>query len=55
MKNLNKTAKFDFKKTTITVFNKQAAGQVKYGADTEPTSSNLCPTLIPTGIWTTLL
>ncbi|MCB2409831.1 hypothetical protein [Hymenobacter lucidus] len=30
MKNIDTTAKFAFKKTTVTVFNKAAAEQVKY-------------------------
>ncbi|MCB2379303.1 hypothetical protein LGH70_17025 [Hymenobacter sp. BT635] len=44
MKNIDTTAKFNFKKTTITVFNKQVAGQVQF-ANGDDTSSIDCWTV----------
>ncbi|UOQ73999.1 hypothetical protein [Hymenobacter cellulosilyticus] len=53
MKNLDTTAKFDFKKTTITVFSKQPSTQANFLlSDDGETSSLPCATVILTGIFT---
>lgn len=53
MKNIDTTAKFDFKKTTITVFSKQPSPQAKLFSDEAETSSLPCATIIVvTGIFT---
>ncbi|PJJ47717.1 hypothetical protein [Hymenobacter chitinivorans] len=52
MKNIDATQKFDFKKTTITVFSKQSAAQGKYSfSDDSPMSTMICNTSL-TSVWT---
>ncbi|MCB2409833.1 hypothetical protein [Hymenobacter lucidus] len=49
MKNIDATAKFAFKKTTVTVFNKAAASAVQHADDTSVASTIYCQW---TSIWT---
>jgi hypothetical protein len=52
MKSLDTTHKFDFKKTTITVFTKQAASPDKYSySGDDQMSTMMCNTGL-TSVWT---